>query len=549
MSENKGLIQMLAQCEKHEFDEVVKSFLKSVYKVQSLVLTDGKSDGGLDIKILELPMKKMQIQMTVQKSSNAQERKKLEKKIIADVINAQNNASKYGYGDRLEFFYSYSLTENFIEGIQMQAYTNYGINLIVWDAKRIVSKAMSYPELYKSILSHSGYELMSLKNKDISDKDKLFYDLVGFGEAADVKLKIVEAYILQCLFDEGSLTKDVIIQRCMNKFQSSENEQFYVKLLTRLHSRENRLVYDQELRTYSLSKKEHHIILEVTQRNDLDESMFVSSINEVLVVFHQEAYIEDYVNLLYQLYINNFKLRFSPDPQNTFADTNSLVHFASLKLKNEENAKSMIGRLVKICDENKFIQRNCAGKIFSSTIDIDSLKSYADNRKRVFIDTTLPLHMLCFYNYPEKEVKNYYYVLSCALYEFCKKNQISLFLTRPYFKEVVHHVWEAINLIPYSNIPGIDKLGGSKNVFYNFYHNLKDLGKLPDVSYRSYLDEMKFKLYSMPGTLEQEIEFQLKNMGIQVVDVNKKYDIENTRKLLDNELIATGKSKSQYGLT
>ena len=548
MSENKGLIQMLAQCEKHEFDEVVKSFLKSVYKIKSLVLTDGKADGGLDIKILDMPMKKLQIQMTIQKSSNAHERKNLEKKIMADVVKAQNNVKNYGYGERLEFFYSYPLTETFIENVQMQAFTSYGINLVIWEAKRIATKAISYPELYKSILEHSGYEQICLKNKDISDKDKLFYDLVGFGEAADVKLKIVEAFILQCLFDEGSLTKDIIIKKCMNKFKSSENEQFYVKLLTRMHSRENRIIYEHEQRTYSLSDKERRVILDVTQRNDLDESMFMSSINKVLASYHQERYIEDYVNLLYQLYINNFKLRFSSDSQNSLADTNNLVHFANQKLKNEEDAKKMIGSLVKICDENKYIQRNCAGKIFSSMIDIDSLKNYADNRKRVFVDTTLPLHMLCFYNYPEKEIRNYYYVLSCALFEFCKKRQISLFLTRPYFQEVVHHVWEAINLIPYSNIPNIEKLGGSKNVFYNFYHYLKDLGKLHDVSYNKYLEDMKFKWYAMPGTLEQEIEFQLKNVGIQVVDVTKKYDIENTRKLLDNELIATGKSKSQYGL-
>ena len=37
MSENKGLIQMLAQCEKSEFDDVVKSYLKAIYKTKTLV--------------------------------------------------------------------------------------------------------------------------------------------------------------------------------------------------------------------------------------------------------------------------------------------------------------------------------------------------------------------------------------------------------------------------------------------------------------------------------------------------------------------------------
>lgn len=53
--------------------------------------------------------------MTVQKSSTAQERKKLEEKMLADVAKAQKNVENYGYSDRLEFFYSYPLTEDFIE--------------------------------------------------------------------------------------------------------------------------------------------------------------------------------------------------------------------------------------------------------------------------------------------------------------------------------------------------------------------------------------------------------------------------------------------------
>lgn len=65
-------------------------------------------------------------------------------------------------------------------------------------------------------------------------------------------------------------------------------------------------------------------------------------------------------------------------------------------IERRNSCKNMVGEMLKICDENKYIQRNCAGKVFSSTIDIDTLKNYADNKKRVFVDTTLPLHMLCF---------------------------------------------------------------------------------------------------------------------------------------------------------
>lgn len=522
MSENKGLIQMLAQCEKSEFDEVVKSYLKAIYKTKTLVITDGKNDGGLDVKVMDMPLKKLQFQMTVQKSSTAQERKKLEEKMLADVAKAQRNVENYGYSDRLEFFYSYPLTEDFIEKRQMQAFANYGINLVILDAKRIAAQAQNNPELYKSILANSGYDTISVKTKDISDKDKLFYDLVGFGEAADVKLKIVEAYILQCLYDEGSLAKDELISKCMCKFRSSENEQFYSKLLNRLHSRENRISYDHSAMLYKLTENEFLKISDATKKNNLDESLFLSSIKKVLEDYHQEKDLEEYINLLYSSYIHSFELRLSQDSQNTIEDAKSIVHFATQQLKDESIAKAMVEEMLKICDENKYIQRNCAGKVFSSTIDIDTLKNYADNKKRVFVDTTLPLHMLCFFNHPVKDVKNYYYVLSCSMIEFCKKRNIQLYMTRTYFKEVVYHVREAINLIPYSQIPGIEQLGGSKNVFYNFYYHLRRLGKLEDLTYFDYLNEMKFRYYPMPGTLEQELELQLNNIGIRIIDVCKK---------------------------
>ena len=40
MSENKSLIQQLSHCEKYEFDEVVKSYLKEIYKLTNIVFTD-----------------------------------------------------------------------------------------------------------------------------------------------------------------------------------------------------------------------------------------------------------------------------------------------------------------------------------------------------------------------------------------------------------------------------------------------------------------------------------------------------------------------------
>ena len=76
MSRKKSLIQMLAACEKTDFDKVVKMYLKEIYSYKRIVQTDGKDDCGIDIKVLDFSDQKIQYQMTVQKSETQRERER-----------------------------------------------------------------------------------------------------------------------------------------------------------------------------------------------------------------------------------------------------------------------------------------------------------------------------------------------------------------------------------------------------------------------------------------------------------------------------------------
>lgn len=140
MSENKALIQQLAHFEKHEFDEIVKSYLKEVYKLPCVVVTDGKNDGGIDMKVLNDSRVKLQYQVTIQKSSNSIEKNNLNNKIIEDVVKSKRNVEHFGYAPRLEFYYSYQLTEQFIEELQNSSFSDYGITFSI--NEETISKEM-----------------------------------------------------------------------------------------------------------------------------------------------------------------------------------------------------------------------------------------------------------------------------------------------------------------------------------------------------------------------------------------------------------------------
>ena len=114
--------------------------------------------------------------------------------------------------------------------------------------------------------------------------------------------------------------------------------------------------------------------------------------------------LSEYVNLLYELYINNIQQRIGQQGSCGIEDTNKILNFAIQNLNSEDCAKKLVEDLVKICDENKYIQKNCAGKVFGSTIDIDILQNYANSEKRVFIDTTLALQCCAIITMKQRDI-------------------------------------------------------------------------------------------------------------------------------------------------
>lgn len=117
MSRKKSLIQMLAACEKTDFDKVVKMYLKEIYSYKRIVQTDGKDDCGIDIKVFDFSDQKIQYQMTVQKSETQREKTALKNKIFQDVAKAKENAEQYGWSNKLIFFYSHELTNKVIRTV------------------------------------------------------------------------------------------------------------------------------------------------------------------------------------------------------------------------------------------------------------------------------------------------------------------------------------------------------------------------------------------------------------------------------------------------
>lgn len=548
MSQKKSLIHLLSSCEKHEFDKVVKSYLKEVYSYTRIINTDGKDDIGLDIMVLDNSGNSYQFQLTVQKSSNAREKSALKSKIFKDVQKAKDNC-KEGYKNTLFFFYSYPLTNKLKRDYKREALKDYEIQLEIIDANQIAEEAEDFVGLKNTIYSLSGINEFKTSSFEDDKKKHLIYDLVSFGKTSEIKMEIVKAYILQELYVHVNLSDEDIEKSCNTNFRSSENNVFYKKLLQNLYNNEQKILYDKKSKTYSLTDATRKEISNRHEQINLDETYFVNQIGIILKEYGTEFLLDNVLKLLKEFYIATFDKRIKSLDLGEPEDCNALLLLLTNKGKlPSDKAKNILKSLFSICDNNKYIQKVCAECVFSSKVNINDLEKYAREKKKVYIDTTIALYLLCYYYQDTDNYKSYYYNLSKVFCQFCKKNKIKLYITNRYLFEISSHIREAFNFIPFSKLQSFSDLGTSRNVLYNFYLHLQRHEQI-DYSYEEYLSKFNFGVYDSNTKLNQTISLYLENLGVEIVEIQKDYEINNSSKLIADTLIYNSKTKTNFALT
>ena len=547
MSRKKLLIKLIDSSEKFEFDKIVKTYLKEVYRFERIVVTDGKDDLGIDIRVFDYGQSRIQYQLTIQKNNTSQEKNKLSSKLFEDVKKAKRNVEDYNYSNNLYFFYSHELTNKSKQDFQREALREYNINLNIIDATQIAEESESNLNLQNVIFSTCGVDMSETKESLYSkDNQNLIYDLVGFGKTSDIKLDIVESYILQCLFEKGSLSLKEIAGLCTEKFRSKENQRFYENLTNRLYNQDKKIEYSKETKKYSLTSKKREEVTNLIKQIRLDENYFTGQIEKILEEYGQEKFVDEYLKLLYKIYVENFSKRVKLSVEIEDISLESLKFFVLKKLDKEQDSIQLLTKILQICDENKYLQRLCASTIFSEKVDIDNIQD-KNNDKQIYIDTTIALNLLCYYYDTDMEYNNYYYKLSRSLYDYCRENNIQLIITEIYLKEVSSHIREAFNLIPFTQIPEFTKLGGSRNIFYNFYYLLSKQDFIKE-SYTEFLESFGFKEYDSLNRIKQNLEKYFKELSIKIIDIEKKYDIDNAIKLIGNDLSINFKYKTSFAL-
>lgn len=543
MSTENFLSSIIRSCTKEEFDKVIKAYLKYVLHLSQIIKSDGPGDGGNDIRILDDGNSKRQVQLTIQKSDTSKKLSSLEDKILTDCKKAYENHSALGSEAVLNFFYSQPLSNASRRRLEKLSRENYMIELRILDSDDIAEIAAQYEEL-KSCIIDLDPKLKESFNSSQSHDYSLVYDLVGFGNTADIKKDIVEAYVIQALFENESLSIDGIVSKCADKFHTKEGKSFFERLLNKIYSTRKELNYDKINKVYSLTEAKKAEVEKRLRQQQEDECLFERAIKDILAEHGQEKQYAIYVSCLKDLYTTNFSASFDVSG---ITDETSLN---MLKRKAQENGianvDSFITKLLQVCENNKYLQKVCASNVFGKKVSLDNLEQYAKNNKSIYIDTTIALYLLCYYYDPDLDYDLYYYRMAVTLYLFCKKHNLKLHIVDRYLWELQRNVSEALSLVPFSYCEFFGSLGSTRNVLYNHYLHLNN-GDKDSISFDDYLSNYGFRNRQSREEIDAIIQSHLLRLGIETVRM-KDYEKSIAVKSIEDYIDKHNRKKTAFAI-
>ena len=553
MSKTKNLISLLSSTEKPEFDQVIKAYLKEEYGYNKIVYTDGINDTGIDIKVFDFKEQKIQFQLTTQKSKTPAELRSFDKKLEEDLEKAKVNHDEYKYSNKLIFFYSYPFTNKKIREYEKDAFKKHQINLELIEANRIAEESENIIEIQKILYKSSELDKFQIdSNRFEDDQENLVFDMLSFGKPSDFKIQIIESFILQYIYKEQTSNLNQLITICESKFSVTENKVFYDRLIGKLLT-EKRIKKSIDKSTYILSDAEQHKIKIRIDQHNLDEKIFLRDISKVLELYKQEHLLTDYVVQLKELYSNNFSsdlmsLINENDDDRFFGIIKEFMSFIKKNVVSKQNQKPLAKELLIYCLSSKFVQKIAASKVYCNNINNTRLEKYLTTQKRVFIDTSIALYSICYFYNTKAKWSNYFFRISKSLMEYANEKGLSLNISKRYNWEIQNHIKEAFNIIPFTEIKNFSKLGKSRNVFYNYFLHLRESDLISyTTTFDSFLKDFGFSQNSTSKSLNSKIEAYLEDLNINTHELEKEYDIEETNKIFEKELLRNNKFKTAFG--
>ena len=529
----KNISRWIDGLTKDQFDEFIKVFIKDYFKVDTVSLTDGKGDGGIDIKIfINRIAKKIPLQVTI--DSNVYT--KLEK----DFVKIYKTIEEYGFSDNFYFFYSKGAAESKVNELKEVAKRDYSIGLEMFDNKLI----STYLEKSDFVASRNKLreilgEFLRDEKSYFSENDKMCFDLLNHNsDSIELKERFIYAYVLNEFFNSSktTLSKTEIKLKLQTEFNLQNPDYFCNKVFDRLISKE-KLEKKGELE-YQLTEKEKNNLESIKADSDLLEREFLSNLQTIINNYEGNIELKIIIDKIYNIFkkykeIDVYEINETYETSNgENSEIQDLINYVNEILTNKEDVKKFIYEVVSLCSENDFIIKISAGKLYKDLINSTEFDSYSRRQnKEVFLDTPVLLYLLMAMKEEDFEYDNYRFRVAKSLFSIIKDSESNTIYNtiEPYIIELADYLNNTIKMIPIYDLGLLESLGGSSNELLNFFIKVKE-NNLFDGDFENYIEDFGISLNMVNkddnNEYLQQFLINLFKVNSINVDIVHKYDTD-----------------------
>lgn len=476
----KNITRWIDGFTKDQFDVFIKVFIKDYFKVDTVSLTDGKGDGGIDVKVFTNKVdRKIPLQLTVDSNVYA----KLEK----DLVKISNLINKYSYSDNFYFFYSKGAAEKKVNELKEIAKRDFSIGLEVFDNKLLASY-LDKPDFAAS--RNKLRELLGgfLKNEKtyFSENDKMCFDLLNHNsDSIELKERFIYAFILNEFFksSSNSLTKESIKSKLVEEFNLQNPEYYCNKIIETLLTKSKIVI--ETTTVYKLTTSEKKNLESIKADSDLLEKEFLSKLQTIFSKYNGKVELKIIVEKLFNIF-KKYKEIDADEINETYELVNGenneikeLINYLNESLTDQNDTKKLIYEIISLCSENDFIIKISAGKLYKDLMNSSEYDAYSRRQnKEVFLDTPVLLYLLMVMKEEKFNYDNYRYKVAENLFNVIKNSDgTTIYNTiEPYVIELADYLNTTIKLIPIYDTGLLDSLGGTTNELLNFFIKVKENG-------------------------------------------------------------------------
>jgi len=518
--EYENLIKSLGE---KNFNFLVKEYAKEYYQTQELHISNGPYDGGLDMVYFKEEKEiKKSIQITVTKT-------KIEEKLFEDVKKAKDNVIEYDYLSNLDFYISSSITQSKKNSWIRRAEVDFGISLKIIDAKKLSHNS----DEFKSISKALGEIFDINDNKsifDISSQDKILFNVIASGEnSSKIKRHLIHAVILSNVFQSAGISPSELLIEIQTSISSEITKKTISNEINYLKSKNN-LVGSENL---NLSKESKERLENIFKLNEIQEKQLSSEITKLLIKHNIEGATIDLSRKLIELYIQHFSYEFEEfrSNENSFSKSTNIIFKEVCKLLNAngineiERCNIVAKEILKITSSNAFLTKLGASSMYVKLYNSNRLEEFINNSSRsICLDTQVLLRLLCILYNPKSNDKSL--IAVTRLNSTIKDMNITIdkFTTVDYIEEVAGHLQKALKIYNYIKLPIFNKIGKSRNVFYNYFRELVNNKDIVEMDFRDFVERELLDI-SLPDEFENNfiqidkdrLQKLFENMGYEVV--------------------------------